>query len=546
MTSSFTDMISKEMNSQVTRGSETMEEAKTTVAISASLKRTQSPFYQDLVTPLVKPVFAKVTIGPDEFSINTDREKVLRSVLKLIERETKKFHPVLWDLEESELVKAGPSSLRPSTKWWDSVNAYVENRNLTYDPDCLVAAQQDVLVRIGGILEQGYFMPLNHVQLPGSKFSGAPYCTRTKDALPGIMRDAELLLDKIKRGEDFQYYYSILGHRGQAKGLYSLPKQRVVWMEPKAPVVVGLSWLNTVLPKLRNLPEFVGWNNPYLIDREVNATITRARQLSSNIVSMDFSQFDATVEPVVVEEIFARLSLFPMLRPLLADFFRSPLMLPDGMLAARSRGVPSGHAWTNFIDSLANLVCIYYIAHRTGRHVERSHVLGDDSLVVYDKSVPIELMASIAGELGLKLNPTKSVCSYDHCHFLQKMYFANTLSGGVRSIIRTCNSMITLERWSNYMSEGYNVARWQMQLNEVYAHPARHTFLKWLFNHDKSHLGANMSADEIDAYYNREDDLFGKSWRDSAGYTTSSTTFWFHDELKRMQDAIRAVIDGKS
>lgn len=101
--------------------------------LSRTLSSVARPYAQDLTTPIIASKFTDVKIGPDVFSINIDRPKVIKELLNLIKADCLRFDKRLWELELSEAKKAGPSSLRPSTKWWDSINAFFEDANLNVD-----------------------------------------------------------------------------------------------------------------------------------------------------------------------------------------------------------------------------------------------------------------------------------------------------------------------------------------------------------------------------------------------------------------------------
>jgi hypothetical protein len=514
------------MNAQ----SEVRREDYDSVSLNHVLRRISSGYFRDLTTPIVESKFTKVIINGDEFLVNTEREKAMQAVLNMISDKCQRFEPRLLELEVEEFKKSGPKSLRPSSAWWSSIEGYFEDRCLDFDVGCLERAHTAIWSRIGRAMDSGGFIPFDKVAVPMSTFSGMPYLTRTDKVYSEILNDAQAIYQRVVRGEDFEYYFSVLGHRGQSKGLYSLPKQRIVWQYPKAPVLVGLSWMQSVLPHLARLDEFVGWNHWTYVDSYVQRLLDTAESIHSNVVSMDFSQFDATVSDVLVRPLFQRTGLSKQLTPILNDFFTSSIALPGELRMGRIKGVPSGHAWTNFVDCLANLTCIYYVAERTGRQVVSCSVLGDDSLVVYDKPIDLEEMSEIAAELGLNLGAAKSVASDDYCHFLQKAYFRRTRSGGIRSVMRTLNSMISMERWSGEVSPWYHVARWWMQLDEVRAHPCRQEFLEWTKSRDRYSLGSgthNLAV--VDETIAKSSLMHERAWRGE--FAQVPTSYWFRSYL---------------
>lgn len=451
------------------------------------LARLTAPYLKDLTTPFVHHDYRAVRIDGDVFQVDYGRDAFLAEVMSIIRPTLSQFDSRLMELELSELHKAGSKSLRPSSSWWNSVNDHFDSGVWNPDFECLRDAQDDVWRIVSSTMDAGHFIPLEQVSVPMSTFSGMPYLVKTSEAYAEILDDAKWIMSRVNDGRWFEYYYSVLGHRGQSKGPHLLPKQRVVWAYPKATVMVGLSWLQSVLPRMSMLNEFSGWRTYQFTDSCVQDIISKAHAMGSNVISMDFSKFDATIDPRLVMPLFTRTRLAKQLVPILEEFFTSPLALPGGLKTGRQKGVPSGHAWTNFIDSLGNLVCIYYIARRLGISVLGSTVLGDDSIVAYDRPISMDDASAIALELGLRLNADKSVVDDTSCHYLQKLYFYQSGLGGIRSIIRSANSIASLERWSSEMDDMFIVARTWMILEEIRFHPARAQFLAWLRDRDRIH-----------------------------------------------------------
>jgi hypothetical protein len=70
-------------------------------------------------------------------------------------------------------------------------------------------------------------------------------------------------------------------------------------------------------------------------------------------------------------------------------FINTPVLMPDGRMFRKYRGVPSGTFWTSLIDSVVNHLLIQYLAEEQGQEVHNLKVLGDDSAChVRDFDVP--------------------------------------------------------------------------------------------------------------------------------------------------------------
>lgn len=495
--------------------------------IDRVLSRVAAPHYVDLTSPFISGEKHRIKIDTEDYDISSVRPSVLKGMLHKMEHNMGKPEDLkVLAMESHELEKAGPMSLRPHKAWWsDTVKSYQQSPGFHPHIRSLELAQDKIWRRIGPCLSKGYFSDPRTLSFPKTTFSGMPWCTRTDKILEQLFQEVQVIMDDLRSGRFVNPYPSLMGWRGQSKGWFELPKQRVVWMYPKAPVVVSLSWLRTVIPHLRLLTEFVGWNAPDQIDRQIMTALDIAYRVRSNVISADYSAFDTSVTPGLVRPYFERLEMSNLLLPILDDFFSSPLAYPGGTLH-RVHGVPSGHGWTNFVDCLANLTCIYYIAERTGCNVQFATALGDDSVCVFSKPVPLNEMSAIAAELGLKLNADKSIESMDEAHFLQKLYLRGGVQGGIRSVIRTLNHMITFERFIPEMSREYLEARTWSQLQEVEFNPFRFLLLDWVKSHDDMHLMLDRpDAHEVVTRVIRETDLNEKSrWMYS---WKPPSSFWF-------------------
>ena len=489
--------------------------------------RVSAPYYLDLCTPLVGKSTTTVEFNSCMYSLNVGRVKLCKELLGCLDALDLGRYPVLYDLEHSELSKVGPKSWIPCVPWWrDGLEPYFKSLHTSWDGAALLRAQEKVWQLIGSKFQAGRFSEMRGVTFPKSTFSGMPWLTKTSEVESDVIAEAIEQFEELKSSGHLRYYYpSVLGHRGQSKGNSAMSKARVVWQYPKSSVVVGLSWFKSVQPQLSLIPNwFVGWRPQVDIDRAICDILNLAISSRVPVYSLDFTQFDATISPKLVQYYFERCEEVNVpLIGLLEDFFSSKIITPDGISSSRDHGVPSGHAWTNLVDSLANMTCLFYVAERAKVHVLTGSVLGDDSVVVFSKRIPMEDLVGFASELGMKINGEKTVVSHQKAHFLQRIYWQGS-NVGVRSLVRTLGSMISLERFEPEMSVYYNEARWWMQLAEVHTHPFRRVLLDLVKSRDSYGLmvGEETKIREEIATTNLKDKNAWRMLKDP-----SSLSFWF-------------------
>uniref|UniRef100_A0A2V0RK39 RdRp n=1 Tax=viral metagenome TaxID=1070528 RepID=A0A2V0RK39_9ZZZZ len=139
---------------------------------------------------------------------------------------------------------------------------------------------------------------------------------------------------------------------------------------------------------------------PYLFEE--------AKAIAPNLVTIDWSAFDTTVEPWEIETAFDLLELmleFPNDESRAAFeftkifFINRKIAAPDGTTYFKEKAVPSGSYYTILIDSIINWRRILYMHHRYyGTFPTRIWTQGDDGLIATQDNVTPE-------GLGLGLPP---------------------------------------------------------------------------------------------------------------------------------------------
>jgi len=142
-----------------------------------------------------------------------------------------------------------------------------------------------------------------------------------------------------------------------------------------------------------------------------------SNEVDAKFVTLDWSTFDASVQPYEIELAFDLIEsmidlpdlethlIFRYVRTL---FLKRKLAAPDGTLYMRYGGIPSGSYFTHIIDSIINWNRITYLFRRLKIPIESIITHGDDSLIeilaAFDSLYPL---IEEATPLGWILKPEK-------------------------------------------------------------------------------------------------------------------------------------------
>lgn len=275
----------------------------------------------------------------------------------------------------------------------------------------------------------------------GDSFSGLPLLGHNRDNLDKGLRLAERIRNK-ERG--FDPY--LFGRRVQPGK--SGPKTRLVWMAALPTTIVGLAFSKPVQEALARTRPYT-WG---LRHAEQGAIISEMAGRFRYVYSIDWSQFDATVPPWLIKDIFqairSKLDLTDAESDLywryVNDFIHTRIVIPSGEVVQVHKGIPSGSAFTSLIGSMVNVYLTNYVWYRlTGHTVDHTQmqVMGDDVIVAANERVQLADAARVAAELGFKLNAQKSViistnAMEDGVHFVGHYWTHGRPRRPVREIIQ--------------------------------------------------------------------------------------------------------------
>jgi len=374
----------------------------------------------------------------------------------------------------SKLALFGPKSMRASN-WWREPLSNFGNNQKSFDKRLL----------------QSYLLELPLADLRPDKFeftlgntsSGYPWMVRADKVRDEIVDLSNAILRNPSGDLNLPF---VLGLRSVAKS-QTTSKSRVIWMESKPYSLISRMYLQPILRQLVNHRSFMTYGNIEVMHNWFKALKVHLRPA----VGLDQSQFDArisiTLYEIVEEYILALYQ--PEERPILKLLFQrmreTSLITPDGTFA-RSSGVPSGHGFTNLIDSL--------VSYMVGRYCQTQLELGGNLFVMGDDTCFTNILrlpranelVDVYEEFGLVLNPKKQSISSDYFVFLNKLYCP--LGVGIRSVCDGLNSVLSLER-PKVLNKYEWAVRALSQLEECRQHQQFRQLVAYVYHIDKYRLG---------------------------------------------------------
>lgn len=251
-----------------------------------------------------------------------------------------------------------------------------------------------------------------------TKSSGSPLYIKKGEALEREIERAEQISRKGYCTLPCTAY-----HRTQHKE--TGPTTRLVWAYPMAMTLLE----GRFAAPLINL--YLKRRTPMAFGRTklgLSARIRAIRNLDFQY-SLDYSGFDSSIHPELIRMAFRiiRSWFSPEYKSdidLLESYFINTLIvMPDGYIYRKERGVPSGSYFTQVVDSIVNFISVEYmtlVLYNQFISPKEILVLGDDSLFGMRHTVNLRAAANVLAEIGLTMNPLKVSQTRDgeDVHFL--------------------------------------------------------------------------------------------------------------------------------
>nr|UDL14340.1 MAG: RNA-dependent RNA polymerase [Gammapartitivirus sp.] len=226
----------------------------------------------------------------------------------------------------------------------------------------------------------------------------------------------------------------LAGQRGGMSDA-SDPKTRLVWVYPAEMLVVEGQYAPRMYHDFMADP-----HTPMLNGKSAQKLYTEwcvGLREGETLYGLDFSAFDTKVPAWLIHVAFDilkqnvdfetwngkevskrdRQKWSNVWNAMIYYFINTPILMPDGRMFRKYRGVPSGSWWTQMIDSVVNYILICYLTECQGVEARGLRVLGDDSAFRSGPQFDLEIAASDAADVLMILNSDKCERTDDPAKF---------------------------------------------------------------------------------------------------------------------------------
>lgn len=291
---------------------------------------------------------------------------------------------------------AKPNNFKPNQEAWDKAYAATLHAFLLPERVRQVKDVRSVLLAV-----------------KGEKSSGAPEFSHKKDV---SMKDYNRMLRWLadEKAPDPCVAYHRVQHGSEGE------KLRLVWGYPQSITMAESSFARPLIERYKDRRSVMAFGK---MRYKIGAQMTKLLNCHAKY-GLDMSGFDSSIHPSLINMAFNVLaknvdwesSDYQDWLKIINYFIHTPILMPDGYVYTKHRGVPSGSYFTQMVDSVVNYFSIQYAYVRlTGKVIPENKilVLGDDSIFGSSEAISLIKVQNHLNELGLTMNPIKSHLSLD-------------------------------------------------------------------------------------------------------------------------------------
>jgi hypothetical protein len=365
---------------------------------------------------------------------------------------------------------------------WDALDKYGTRINFSPDKDILRHVYGDCMLTFGAkspdlVPLESKFEIFDAIKL--DKASGAPEFAKKREAFvkdfPRMVRIREgirspdpcVCAARIQHGEDG-------------------PKTRLVWSYPLPMTMLEAMYARPLIQ------HYLVAQTPMAFGKYRWELVGNLQKIENHSVrlGLDFSSFDSSIHPYLIDLAFKVLrSHFPKtqevdddFKTIIQYFIHTPIVMSDGNIYRKHKGVPSGSYFTQLVDSIVNYAALSYAGLACNFKFVRDSikVLGDDSIVGIDRDVSIEQISSALSDLGLIVNTEKSAIRYfgQSMPFLGHDWHCGSIS---REMLETAKRLVFPEKpWPPNLSHN-DYVRMRMYASLADSEEAWLLFRNWSF-----------------------------------------------------------------
>lgn len=270
-------------------------------------------------------------------------------------------------------------------------------------------------------------------------------------------------------------------------------KTRLVWMFPMSANLVEGSFFQPLQSALASSPLALGFLAPWTGFEQVRKLVGKAYSEGKFVYASDFSATDAHFQWATTREVFDviapcfQAAFRPDLLNSLKHMHSIPLCIGPTTEITGNHGVSSGSNWTNFIETIFDLILAVYTGDVCGVH--GLYAIGDDMSWVSDSydSAFSDTLERIGKGVGQEIKAEKTFVYKDKVKSLQRLFQRgyNLENGEVRAVystVRALKSSVFPERFHSPKKWNSNMfcARQFMILENCVDHPLFAEFVRFV------------------------------------------------------------------
>ena len=252
--------------------------------------------------------------------------------------------------------------------------------------------------------------------------------TQKKDAIEAIVRVAKFMLEYPERGD----LPALTFKRSQISGFIKHGKlapelikykYRLVWCVNAATVLIEALYARPLMDEvMRHCVNYAGGKN----DVEIGDNLLAWWNQTHSWICFDYTQYDSTVPSWLIRDMFGLIKPYfkretwDTLDWVVDKFINTRIIMPDGKMLQKHKGIPSGSYFTQIIGTLCNIQTMLtaFIARYGYEEAMRkltSHsgllmlmAMGDDNVVFSRGTIDVDWIVSyIYRNFGLEINKDK-------------------------------------------------------------------------------------------------------------------------------------------
>jgi len=429
-------------------------------------------------------------------------EDIFVGWLDIFDDNAMKMNGPLRKLESEQISKYGPRSI--AVPWSERIDGVLDYFNVD---------QSNSLEQKCNDVSSSITVENPHRLRPLSRENALKYIKRNTNAgLPTLQKKGTAILNNEIGSPD--EWPCVPFTRTQEN-----EKTRTVWGYPLADVLDEMRFYRPILVYQRDKYYRAALRKAEDIDRAVTALIDFALLTKRQLISIDFSGYDASVGPALQGIAFYYFELlfqnnYREELILQSSRFRSiPLVTPNGTFIG-NHGIPSGSAYTNEVGSVSQ----HYVAHSFTEEIKFDQQQGDDGIYAVYNS---EGFRDHFRSFGLDVNDDKSYVTDDYVVYLQNLYHVDYrdetgIIHGIYPTFRALCRLVYQERFNDFSKfdmsgVDYYGIRTLSILETCKYHPLFEEFVTYIWGLDKYKL--NVSDQGISAYVRMREIQDGKDVR---------------------------------